>query len=249
MNPSGRLALTWYTEAYLHEVGSILDYSLANGAGRTYRFLKNRTLADYWFGYGLSYTAFVYSDITAIVDMAKERVTVTLKLTNTGDCNGAEVVQVYCQAPINNNVDARLLNTVTTMSHFIYRVLFYLSLSFPFFLSFYHFSSVYVSLCRELSLSIGLTLSISRSIYLSSSYTRLHSSVTMPRYSLCAFYKKMVLKGQSNTLTIQIPTAQLASVDANGAKVLLHGRYTLYVGGNQPQDPLGSATTHVTITL
>lgn len=53
--------------------------------------------ALYPFGYGLSYTTFEYSDIqlTPKVITPNETATVTLKVTNTGDMAGDEVVQLY----------------------------------------------------------------------------------------------------------------------------------------------------------
>lgn len=51
----------------------------------------------YPFGYGLSYTTFEYSDIqiSPKVITPNETATVTLKVTNTGDMAGDEVVQLY----------------------------------------------------------------------------------------------------------------------------------------------------------
>lgn len=53
--------------------------------------------ALYPFGYGLSYTTFEYSDIqlSPKVITPNETATVTLKVTNTGDMSGDEVVQLY----------------------------------------------------------------------------------------------------------------------------------------------------------
>lgn len=52
----------------------------------------------YPFGYGLSYTTFQYSD--ADVKLVGETIDVKFTLTNTGDCDGSEVVQVYVADPI-----------------------------------------------------------------------------------------------------------------------------------------------------
>ena len=51
------------------------------------------------FGHGLSYTTFEYSDLTLSSDAINENdgLTVTLKVKNTGDRAGAEVVQLYVQ--------------------------------------------------------------------------------------------------------------------------------------------------------
>lgn len=49
------------------------------------------------FGYGLSYTTFEYSDIKLSADSIKDTdtVTVSFKIKNTGDVDGAEVAQIY----------------------------------------------------------------------------------------------------------------------------------------------------------
>ena len=51
----------------------------------------------YPFGYGLSYTEFEYSDVKASADELKMDGTLTLSaiITNTGDYDGEEVVQLY----------------------------------------------------------------------------------------------------------------------------------------------------------
>ncbi len=49
------------------------------------------------FGFGLSYTTFEYSDIKLSESEIKdnETVTVSFKIKNTGDMDGAEIAQVY----------------------------------------------------------------------------------------------------------------------------------------------------------
>ena len=49
------------------------------------------------FGYGLSYTTFEYSDIKLSADKIKDTdtVTVSFKIKNTGNVDGAEIAQVY----------------------------------------------------------------------------------------------------------------------------------------------------------
>ncbi len=53
----------------------------------------------YPFGYGLSYTTFEYSDFKAEYDKGTDSFDVEVKVTNTGDVAGKEVVQVYFQSP------------------------------------------------------------------------------------------------------------------------------------------------------
>ena len=56
-NPSGRLVVTWYSGD--SQLPPITDYTMVN---RTYRYLTDRPM--YYFGYGLSYTTFNYSNLT-----------------------------------------------------------------------------------------------------------------------------------------------------------------------------------------
>jgi beta-glucosidase len=90
VNPSGRLAITFPKS--VDQLPAFDDYSMK---GRTYRYMTEEPL--YPFGFGLSYTSFQYSDIA--IDKTKikkgETVTVTAKVTNTGQWDGEEVVQLY----------------------------------------------------------------------------------------------------------------------------------------------------------
>jgi beta-glucosidase len=67
------------------------DYSMQ---GRTYRYFKGEPL--YPFGYGLSYTQFVYSNLRANVSKrVGDSVKVSVDVKNTGERDGDEVVQLY----------------------------------------------------------------------------------------------------------------------------------------------------------
>jgi len=89
-NPSGKLPVTFYRT--VEELPEFTDYSMQN---RTYRYMKNEAL--YPFGFGLSYTQFDYSDLKLSKDVIKagEGITVSVKVTNTGNRAGEEVAQVY----------------------------------------------------------------------------------------------------------------------------------------------------------
>jgi len=92
-SPAGRLTQTWPTgDAQLLP---ILDYNLLHG--RTYLYSKDKPL--YAFGYGLSYTSFAYEGLrlSAPKVSAEGLVQVTVKLKNTGNRAGDEVVQLYVQ--------------------------------------------------------------------------------------------------------------------------------------------------------
>jgi beta-glucosidase len=89
-NPSGKLPLTFYRST--EDLPHYYDYNMEN---RTYRYFSGTPL--YAFGHGLSYTEFEYgtiqSDASSISPAGSVRV--HLELSNVGDVDGAEVVQLY----------------------------------------------------------------------------------------------------------------------------------------------------------
>lgn len=104
VNPSGRLSVTFppttgHIPMYADFKPSGRGYYHRPGApgepGRDYVFSAPEPL--FCFGYGLSYTDFEYSDLEVDVrpGMQKGIVEVSCTVTNTGDYDGAEVVQLY----------------------------------------------------------------------------------------------------------------------------------------------------------
>lgn len=109
-NPAGRLAETWplayadvpfgkefsasAREVYKESV--FVGYRYYTTAGKRVR---------YPFGYGLSYTDFAWSDMQVSDDGEKIAVSCTVK--NTGERDGAEVVQLYVGAPQDNVFNPR----------------------------------------------------------------------------------------------------------------------------------------------
>ena len=89
-NPAGRLPVTFYKS--VDQLPPFTDYSMQ---GRTYRYFKGEPL--YPFGYGLSYTRFDYSNLRFQSKTVKagEPVKVSVDVTNAGDREGDEVVQLY----------------------------------------------------------------------------------------------------------------------------------------------------------
>ena len=63
---------------------------------RTYRFMSDVLFP---FGYGLSYTSFNYSDIALSNSAMKpdQAITASVTVTNTGEYDGEETVQLYIQ--------------------------------------------------------------------------------------------------------------------------------------------------------
>ena len=107
VNPSGKLPVTFY-----HSTEDLPAFEDYNMKGRTYRFFEGKPL--YPFGYGLSYAEFVYDDL--IIDNTlygkNETIDLSFNLSNAGERNGEEVVQIYIRevdpgtgSPIRSLVD------------------------------------------------------------------------------------------------------------------------------------------------
>lgn len=87
-NPAGRLPVT-----VPRSVGQLpVYYNKKFPFGHDYVEMPSNGL--YEFGYGLSYTKFDYSDLK-IVKTGDDSATVSVTITNTGDYDGEEVVQLY----------------------------------------------------------------------------------------------------------------------------------------------------------
>ena len=99
VNPSGKLAetlpLTYEdTPAARYFPGKQQNVEYREGLYIGYRYYETAHVpVRYPFGYGLSYTTFAYSGLKAAADG------VTLTVTNTGRCAGAEIVQLYVAKP------------------------------------------------------------------------------------------------------------------------------------------------------
>lgn len=102
VNPSGKLSMS-----FPYSVGQIPVYYSQKTTGRPmdpnnkfstkYLDIPNEPLFP--FGYGLSYTKFVYGDlkISSAKMNASGSITVSVTLTNAGQFDGAEVVQLYIE--------------------------------------------------------------------------------------------------------------------------------------------------------
>ncbi|WP_243726846.1 beta-glucosidase family protein [Actinocrispum wychmicini] len=109
VNPSGRLPVSWPSEADtpgadfcgtcpspLGDQPKVLDQlpDTAGGAGHNYNPL-------YPFGFGLSYTTFTTTNLT-VTNPVRRTVTVSVTVTNTGTRAGTQVVPVYVHQPVSD---------------------------------------------------------------------------------------------------------------------------------------------------
>ena len=92
-NPSGKLSVTFYKNS-----AQLPDYEDYSMKGRTYRYFDDPLFA---FGYGQSYTTFEIGDATIVAankqakDDTAYDLQVSIPVTNTGHCDGTEIVQLY----------------------------------------------------------------------------------------------------------------------------------------------------------
>ncbi|MDR0973662.1 MAG: glycoside hydrolase family 3 C-terminal domain-containing protein, partial [Prevotellaceae bacterium] len=89
-NPAGRLPVTFYKN-----ISQLPDFENYDMKGHTYRYNAETPLFP--FGYGLSYTTFDYGVATFNMENPKagQEIVLTVPVTNSGDRDGEEVVQVY----------------------------------------------------------------------------------------------------------------------------------------------------------
>lgn len=114
--PCGKLAETFPLHlednpSYLNFPGNREKVCYQEGVFIGYRYYDKKKMDVLFpFGYGLSYTDFTYSNMkvtvngknAADVDVIKEtdEIIVSADITNTGNCDGAEIVQLYIKNPV-----------------------------------------------------------------------------------------------------------------------------------------------------
>ncbi|WP_433893236.1 glycoside hydrolase family 3 C-terminal domain-containing protein [Streptomyces sp. CA-111067] len=100
-NPSGHLNFTWYKDD--SQLPDKQNYGLTpgqtDGLGRTYQYFTGTP--TYPFGYGLSYSKFGFSGVTANKSQINPNgsVKIGVDVTNNGSVAGATVAQLYAATP------------------------------------------------------------------------------------------------------------------------------------------------------
>jgi beta-glucosidase len=108
VNPSGKLAVTFPQDASqlpnFTLTGGNLTYPRSDTAHGYFRMDKRGVTPLFWFGHGLSYTTFSYSNLQVYPTSIKagDIVRVRVTVTNTGSMAGKEVVQLYLSMPTTN---------------------------------------------------------------------------------------------------------------------------------------------------
>lgn len=109
VTPSGKLTMTFpvnYEDAAATKnwIGTPAEnptsVNYEEGVYVGYRYFNTFNVKpSYEFGYGLSYTAFDYSNLTLSSKTFNDKMTVSVTITNTGKTVGKEVVELYLSAP------------------------------------------------------------------------------------------------------------------------------------------------------
>jgi len=102
-NPSGKLSVT-----FPRDVGQApIYYNHANtGRPRSVKYIDITKGPLFPFGYGLSYTQFVYSDLTIVPDEIAPygKVKVRVMVKNNGDRAGEEIIQLYIRDRVASSI-------------------------------------------------------------------------------------------------------------------------------------------------
>ena len=98
-NPAGRLSVS-----VPRSIGQLPVYYNPKRQGNRNRYVEESGMPRYCFGFGLSYTSFKYSDMNITINEGSNNCTINVcvKVTNTGQMAGDEVVQLYLRDEVSS---------------------------------------------------------------------------------------------------------------------------------------------------
>jgi len=105
--PSAKLPISWprsVGQAPLHYDRLATGRPYTPNARYTLRFLDEDVTPLYPFGHGLTYARFEYSDLTVTPVQTSASVNVSVRLANTSDRDGTEIVQLYVRDDVASRV-------------------------------------------------------------------------------------------------------------------------------------------------
>ena len=96
-NPGGKMPCTVFHNT--EQIPYNTDYNMTTPPGRTYRYYTGKPLFP--FGYGLSYTSFMYSQLVLSASSIQVcgSINVKVSIQNVGGVQGDEVIQIYVEPP------------------------------------------------------------------------------------------------------------------------------------------------------
>ena len=98
-SPSGKLPVT-----FVNDINDLAPFEDYNMNGRTYRYMSKVPL--YPFGFGLSYSEFEYTNLELSGNSLKDgKIELSVSVSNTGNFDSDEVVQVYVSKVNRDNQD------------------------------------------------------------------------------------------------------------------------------------------------
>ncbi len=104
LNPSGHLPYVWGTiekyPAVFNILGNYTNYDYSEGVFIGQRYFDLKGTAPIWpFGYGLSYTEFEFSGLTASYDSSNKQLVATFSVKNKGTIDGDAVPMLFLHFP------------------------------------------------------------------------------------------------------------------------------------------------------
>lgn len=111
VSPSGHLPISFYKS-----FSDLPDYNSYAMADRTYRYSDKEV--QYPFGFGLSYTTFGYNWVQKPekIKSSEEKISMQIKIENTGNYDADEVAQVYIEYPNINRMPLKELKAFNRVS-------------------------------------------------------------------------------------------------------------------------------------